>query len=212
VITLETLAVWATRLPTSAGATTVVAVDGPSGSGKSTVATALGAATGAPVIRMDDLYPGWDGLEDAVPRVVEWILEPLAHGGQARFRRYDWVANRYAEWHDVPGHPLLIVEGVASASRACAPHLAGVIWVEAGRDERFRRGIERDGEAYLPHWERWAVQEEAHFAAEGTRRRADVVLATDEAPEGFAAGRAWVALRLPDALGPHGKPPVDHPE
>jgi uridine kinase len=206
VITVQDLALWTERLPPSAGRTAVIAVDGPSGSGKSTLAAALGTATGAPVVRMDDLYPGWDGLEDAVPRVVEWILQPLAHGGAARFRRYDWVENRYAEWHDVPGHRLLIIEGVASGSRACAPHLAGVIWAEAGRDERFRRGIARDGEAYLPHWERWAVQEEAHFAAESTRRRADIVLATDAAPEGFAVGAAWTAVRLPEAVIPPGSP------
>jgi hypothetical protein len=34
----------------------------------------------------------------------------------------------------------------------------------------------RDGEAYRPHWERWAVQEAQHFAREGTRERADVRL------------------------------------
>jgi hypothetical protein len=39
---------------------------------------------------------------------------------------------------------------------------------------RFRRGIARDGETYRPHWERWAWQETAHFAAEATACRADV--------------------------------------
>jgi hypothetical protein len=39
-------------------------------------------------------------------------------------------------------------------------------------------GIARDGEAYRPHWERWAAQERAHFAAEGTRERADLRLRT----------------------------------
>ena len=40
---------------------------------------------------------------------------------------------------------------------------------------------ERDGEAYRPHWERWASQEAAHFAADGTRNRAD--LRVDGAPD-----------------------------
>ena len=43
---------------------------------------------------------------------------------------------------------------------------------------RFARGIARDGEAYRPHWERWARQEDALFAADRTRDRADVVLDT----------------------------------
>jgi hypothetical protein len=52
------------------------------------------------------------------------------------------------------------------------------VWVEAERPVRFARGIERDGETYRPPWERWARQEAALFAADGTRDRADVVLDT----------------------------------
>jgi hypothetical protein len=48
-----------------------------------------------------------------------------------------------------------------------------LLWVEAPRDVRFARGIERDGEAYRPLWERWALQEDALFAVERTRERAD---------------------------------------
>jgi hypothetical protein len=52
------------------------------------------------------------------------------------------------------------------------------VWVEADRAVRFARGIDRDGEAYRPHWERWARQEESLFAADRTRDGADVVLDT----------------------------------
>jgi cytidylate kinase len=55
---------------------------------------------------------------------------------------------------------------------------SGLIWLEADRDERFRRGIERDGEAYLPHWQRWAAREDAHFKSDGTRDRAELVVNT----------------------------------
>ena len=37
-----------------------------------------------------------------------------------------------------------------------------------------RRGIARDGEAFRPHWHRWAAQEDAHYAADNTAERADV--------------------------------------
>jgi uridine kinase len=172
--------------PPRAGATRVVGVDGPSGAGKTTLATAVAGALGgaggtgrpAPVVHLDDIYPGWDGLADAVPRLLEWVLEPLAAGLPARYRRFDWPADEYAEWHDVAtdGARALVVEGVTCGARACAPYLSLLLWVEAPRDLRFRRGIERDGEAYRPYWERWARQEDAHFAAEDTRRRADVVV------------------------------------
>lgn len=161
--------------PPRAGTARVVAVDGPSGSGKSTLAAALSDVLGgAPVLHMDDLYPGWDGLADAVPRLLEWVLEPLSRGEPARYRRFDWVQGRYAEWHDVPDADVLVVEGVGSGALACAPYLTALAWVEAPRSVRFARGIERDGEAYLPHWQRWAVQEEEHFRLNRTRERADV--------------------------------------
>ena len=46
---------------------------------------------------------------------------------------------------------------------------------------RRRRALDRDGETYAPHWERWAAQERVTFARERTRARADLVLVTDRA-------------------------------
>jgi hypothetical protein len=37
-----------------------------------------------------------------------------------------------------------------------------------------RRGIERDGETFRPHWRRWAAQEDEHFSVERTAARADI--------------------------------------
>ncbi|HEU4676488.1 MAG TPA: uridine kinase [Motilibacteraceae bacterium] len=167
--------------PPRAGATRVVAVDGPSGSGKTTLAGRLAALLGGPVVHLDDLYPGWDGLADAVPRLVEWVLEPLGRGEPARYRRYDWVEGVYAEWHEVPTAPVLVVEGCASGSLAAAPYLSLLVWVEAPHDLRMERGIARDGEAYRPHWERWARQEDELYRTQRTRERADVRV--DGAPQ-----------------------------
>ena len=51
-----------------------------------------------------------------------------------------------------------------------------LVWVEAPYDVRLRRGLERDGDAFAPHWEQWAADEAALFARERTRERADVVV------------------------------------
>jgi len=163
------------------GATTVVAIDGPSGAGKSTLAGRLEAALGragvpTAVVRMDDLYPGWEGLDDGVPHLLCWVLEPLSRKRTPRYHRYDWPTGRFAEWKTVPTTQVLIVEGVGSGSTAAAPYLGMLIWIEAPRTVRFERGLERDGEAYRPMWERWALQEERMFAREHTRDRADVIL------------------------------------
>jgi uridine kinase len=161
--------------PPSCGTSRLLCVDGPSGSGKTSLTQRLAAALGdPPLVHMDDLYPGWDGLANAVPLLHDRIVAALAAGTPARYRRYDWDLGAYAEEHDLGVPPLLLVEGVASGSRPVARYATLLVWVEAPRDERFRRGIERDGESFRPHWERWARQEEAHFAAEGTRARADL--------------------------------------
>jgi uridine kinase len=167
--------------PPSCGTTRLVCVDGPSGSGKTSLATRLAAALGhPPLVHMDDLYPGWDGLADAVPLLHDRIVAPLAARAPARYRRYDWELGAYAEEHDLGVPPLLVVEGVASGARAVRDFTTLLVWVEAPRAERFRRGIERDGESYRPHWERWARQEAAHFAEDDTRAHAD--LRVDGAP------------------------------
>jgi hypothetical protein len=74
--------------------------------------------------------------------------------------------------------PLLILEGVGSGSLVVADLVTVLVWVEAARDVRMQRGIERDGEAFAPHWEAWAVAEKEHFARQGTRVRADLIVAT----------------------------------
>jgi hypothetical protein len=128
---------------------------------------------------MDDIFPGWDGLAEATPLLVEWVLEPLAKDLPARYRRFEWHAMEYAEWNEVPPTEALVVEGVGSGARPT--HLSCLVWIEAPRELRMRRGIERDGEAFRPHWERWARQENAMFRAERTRERADLVV--DGSPE-----------------------------
>ena len=178
---ISAIAEWVRAAAPRCGHTRLVCVDGPSGSGKTSFAARLAVALGGPpVLHMDDIYPGWDGLAAVVPLLRARIVEPLAAGSPARYRRYDWVCGEYAEEHNLGTPPLLVVEGVGAGSRPTAGRTALLVWMEAPQEERFRRGIERDGESYRPHWERWAEQELVHFAAEGTRARADVRL--DGAP------------------------------
>lgn len=161
------------------GTTTVVAVDGPSGAGKTDFAAALaGRIPSAHILHMDDLYPGWDGLDQAVADLHDQILAPIARGEQASYRRWDWEHDRYAGWHTLPTAALLLVEGVGSGAGKGAELESMLIWLEADRDVRFQRGAERDGETFIPHWKRWAVQEDALFLADATRDRADLIINT----------------------------------
>ena len=170
------------RAQTRCGATKVVAIDGPSGAGKTDFAADLAQRLpSAQLLHMDDLYPGWEGLGQAVADVHDRVLAPLARGEQAGYRRWDWEHDRYAEWHHLVATELLLVEGVGSGAKPGWQFESALIWLEADRDERFRRGIERDGELYLPYWQHWAALEEALFAGDGTRGRANLIINTSPA-------------------------------
>jgi len=58
----------------SAGTTLVVAIDGRSGAGKSTLAHTLAGRLGAPLVSLEDLYGGWDGLERGVSLLASAVL------------------------------------------------------------------------------------------------------------------------------------------
>lgn len=170
--------------PPRCGATRLVCVDGPSGSGKTTFGERLAAELACPVLHLDDVYPGWDGLAAAVPLLLDGVVAPLLAGRAAAHRRWDWARNAFADTVSIGRPEVLVVEGAGSGARVLAAHAVLLVWVEAPQAERFRRAIARDGETYRPHWERWAAQETAHFTAEGTRGRADVVVDTGQPTTG----------------------------
>ena len=161
--------------PASSG-TRLVVVDGPAGSGKTTLAAQLGEALPAQVLHMDDLYEGWRGLEPAWDRLATWVLGPLGTGRPGRYRRYDWDLDRFAEWHDVPVAPFLVVEGCGAARREADAVAALRVWVEAPDALRLQRGLERDGADQRDHWVAWMAAEREHYARNATRERADVLL------------------------------------
>jgi hypothetical protein len=153
----------------------LVCVDGPAGSGKTTLADEVATLTGAPVLHMDDMFEGWDGL----PRItdqLEMLLRPLAAGRSGSYRRWDWPGNQWAETVLVPPAPLLVLEGVGSGSASVASLITVLAWVEVPYDLRMARGLERGGIGVADNWRQWAVDEQDLFARERTRERADIVL------------------------------------
>ena len=160
------------------GEVVVIAVVGPSGSGKTTLARAVADALGAPIAHMDEIFPGWDGLAAAVPLVVAQVLEPVARGEQAAYRVWDWARDDWGGTLTLPRHRFLVLEGCGSSVGPARPYAAVRVWVDAPRTERMARGIARDGEAFRPHWERWAAQEDALYAADRTAEHAHLRLQT----------------------------------
>ena len=153
-----------------------VLVDGRSGSGKSSLARELVALNpAAQLVRLDDIYPGWDGLQAASDHVVEFVLS-----ASPRWQRWDWVLGEKAEWHSLDADRPIIVEGCGALSRRAAERATLRVWVELDAVQRKARALARDGDTYVPHWDRWAAQEEAFIAAENPRALADLVIEGNE--------------------------------
>jgi uridine kinase len=148
----------------------VLLIDGRSGSGKTDLAAAIiEGSSEIQLVRLDDLYPGWDGLAEGSASVARMLVEH-------RWRSWDWAADAPDGWHTIDPHRPLVVEGMGSISARSRSIADFAIWVELDAAKRKSRALERDGDAYAPHWSRWAAQEEAYLEREHPRFMADEVI------------------------------------
>ena len=156
--------------------TKIIAIDGPGGAGKSAFAEHLShQLSSAPILHTDD-FASWENPLNWWPRLLRQVLEPLSHNETALYQRYDWSTKRLAEWHKIQPTEYLLLEGVSSSREAFRPYLAFSIWIETPRQERLRRGLERDGEAARPQWEEWMASEDEYIEREHPERKADLVI------------------------------------
>src|SRR5690606_28039079 len=89
---------------------------------------------------------------------------------------WDWAAHAPGPTRTLdPARPL-IVEGVGAISRASRPLADLAIWVELPDAARRTRALARDGDAYEPHWDRWAAQERRFLERERPSELADVIV------------------------------------
>lgn len=145
----------------------VVLIDGRSGAGKTTLSRMLAAnwplAGRAQLIALDSLYPGWDGLDAGVQRALDGILRPHGQDRVGTWHRWDWELHRDAEAHAVDPSLGVILEGCGAITVETAAIADVRIWVESPDASRKHRALERDGDEFRPHWERWAAQETVHI-------------------------------------------------
>ncbi|WP_394248597.1 aminodeoxychorismate synthase component I [Arthrobacter pityocampae] len=164
----------------------LIAVDGRSGAGKTTLAVELAALLrehhSVSLFHLEDIYPGWDGLDDGIGRYVERVLLPLRAGRPAHWNAWDWDCGQDGPERTTAAAEIVLLEGVGAAAAVARPHLDAVIWIEADAGVRHRTAIERDGAAYAPFWRRWADQEDAWLAGDDPGAAADVVVQGHRGP------------------------------
>ena len=154
----------------------ITLVDGRSGAGKSHFAAELARARDAVVVSIDDVYPGWDGLDAGSWLIHEYLVRPYLAGLTGRYRPWLWEDQRRGEWVEVSPDVPLIVEGCGAIRRDSVTTSSRRVWLETDDAVRRERALERDGQMYEPHWTRWALQEERFLALHHSRELATEIV------------------------------------
>jgi uridine kinase len=169
--------------------TPIILIDGRAGSGKSSFAEELRnelfrASDAAPaLIHMEDLYPGWDGLQAGSGYLFQNILQPLSQGKPAGWQRWDWAQSKRGApeesgngWREFAGGNILIVEGCGSLSRQARELANFGVWLEAPREARRERWQKRDSGKLDEFWGLWQAQEDEFYESEKSDLLADLIV------------------------------------
>ena len=135
------------------------------------------------MVRLDDIYPGWDGLAWTVDHVRTALLEPRAAGAPVDGAGGTGRPALPSGWNEVEPGRRLIVEGAGALTPAGRALADLGVWVDAPDVVRKRRALLRDGDTYGPHWDRWAAQEDVFIARHDPRSQADWIVT--ETPRGL---------------------------
>lgn len=167
----------------------IIGIDGRSGSGKTVLSKVLAEnLTGnhaVTVLRMEDLYQGWQGLHTGMEIFSRDVLPKIAAGETATYQTWDWHSDASDEGglgEVVSTEPteVMICEGVGVGARANREQLDVLIWLRVPDQVRYDRAMERDGTTYQRQWESWAAQERQVLDQDQIYDEADLVLVADE--------------------------------
>jgi uridine kinase len=164
------------REPPGGMHTRIVGVDGGGGAGKSSLAQHLARALGGCQIVHTDDFAAWANPIDWWPTLIERVLEPVSRGEVVRFMPTQWSPELRPDPVEFAPAEFLVLEGVTACREGFRPYLTYAIWIETSAEVRLRRGLERDGQAALPDWERWMAEEDAYRERERPDLFADLVL------------------------------------
>lgn len=170
----------------------IIGIDGRSGSGKTVLSKVLAENLSADyevtVLRLEDLYRGWQGLQTGMDIFSRDVLPKLAAGETATYPTWDWQADDQADGGpgpEVTTDPteVIICEGVGVGARANRELLDVLIWLRVPDQVRQARAMARDGDTYRGRWDSWAAQERRMLDQDQIYDAADLVLVADEPDE-----------------------------
>lgn len=170
----------------------IIGIDGRSGSGKTvlskTLVENLSEQHAVTILRLEDLYPGWNGLHAGMEIFRRDVLPQLAAGEPATYQTWDWYSDASPEGGLGPvvttePTEVIICEGVGVGARANRAFLDVLIWLRVPDQVRYDRAIHRDGASYVKQWENWAAQERQVLDQDQIYDEADLVLVAHEPDE-----------------------------
>ncbi len=125
-----------------------------------------------------DLLATWEQPFDWWCDLETDVLQPLSAGRSGWLGTVTWTAGRPVPGAvvEVPPVDVLILEGVSSGRLAVAGRLSALLWVEClDRAARLARAVARDGEGSRENLRKWQDAEDAFYAVDDPRSRADMV-------------------------------------
>ena len=167
----------------------IVGIDGRSGSGKTVLSKVLAENLSidhdVTVLRLEDLYRGWQGLHAGMEIFSREVLPLLAAGETATYPTWDWHADDGADGGPGPAattepSEVIICEGVGVGARQNRELLDVLIWLRVPDEVRYERAVGRDGESYRHQWDNWAAQERRMLDEDQIYDAADLVLVADQ--------------------------------
>ena len=167
----------------------IVGIDGRSGSGKTVLSKVLAENLSidhdVTVLRLEDLYRGWQGLHAGMEIFSRKILPLLAAGETATYPTWDWHADDGTDGGPGPTATtepteVIICEGVGVGARQNRELLDVLIWLRVPDEVRYERAVGRDGESYRHQWDNWAAQERRMLDEDQIYDAADLVLVADQ--------------------------------
>ena len=176
-----------------------IGIDGLGASGKTELAKKIAAKLGnATIIHTDDFYKP---IDQRTVGLVPEIISP----------DFDWDRMEREVFKTIAPQPpltlrggevtppfkvkggreeIVIVVGVYTLQKRFRKYYDFTIWVDAPRDVRIKRMIEREGEAVAREWQqKWLPREERYLEVERPDKQASVVL--DNMSAGAKMEQSW---------------------